>query len=294
MYKDIDINEIEKLKKDQEMMSLKRAPTNMKERFGQSNKDFLEDEFKQKTVGLVTREEFKRKRENIDNLVMQDMKQKQEEETKRKLELKQKRKEEYQKKTTLLSFDLDDEGSPQKSYGKNDHVDTTYLPDMNRERKIEEMTRQLAEQYQKEVESQKDSLIDIQFQYWDASTCSKSLRIKKKMTILEFLEMARREIIRDFGFLTEFSPEDLIIVANGMILPHKLSFYDLIAHKVKNRSGTLIFSFDRRKVQAKGQEYEVEVEKSTTCKIIEKFRYEKIKHIYPCSKWENVEINKYL
>lgn len=62
--------------------------------------------------------------------------------------------------------------------------------------------------------------------------------------------MARREIIRDFGFviniyiyckLTEFSPEDLLIVANGMILPHKLSFYDLIANKVKNRSGTNIF-----------------------------------------------------
>jgi len=32
MYKDIDINEIEKLKKDQEMMSLKRAPTNIKVR----------------------------------------------------------------------------------------------------------------------------------------------------------------------------------------------------------------------------------------------------------------------
>lgn len=42
----------------------------------------------------------------------------------------------------------------------------------------------------------------------------------------------------------------------------------------------------------KGMEYEVDVEKSTICKIIEKFRYEKIKHIYPCSKWENIEIDK--
>ncbi|CAD8152068.1 unnamed protein product [Paramecium octaurelia] len=78
-----------------------------------------------------------------------------------------------------------------------------------------------------------------------------------------------------------------------MILPHKLSFHEIIAYKVKNRSGKPIFSFEQRKVQAKGNEYEVEVENSTTCRIIEKFRYEKIKHIYPCSKWEVVDINKY-
>jgi protein FAM50 len=41
----------------------------MKERFGSSNLDLLEEEFKSKTVGLVTREEFKRKRENIDNII---------------------------------------------------------------------------------------------------------------------------------------------------------------------------------------------------------------------------------
>lgn len=60
--------------------------------------------------------------------------------------------------------------------------------------------------------------------------------------------MARKEIIRDFGFLREFSPEDLIIVANEMILPHKLSFYELIAYKVRNRSGSQIFQFERVKV----------------------------------------------
>lgn len=62
-------------------MESSRRPTNMKvilifnplkERFGLSNLDLLEEEFKSKTVGLVTREEFKRKRENIDNLIEQD------------------------------------------------------------------------------------------------------------------------------------------------------------------------------------------------------------------------------
>lgn len=33
MFKDIDINEIEKLKKDKELLSLKRAPTNIKVQF---------------------------------------------------------------------------------------------------------------------------------------------------------------------------------------------------------------------------------------------------------------------
>ncbi|KAM3131424.1 regulation of photomorphogenesis [Paramecium bursaria] len=294
MFKDIDINEIEKLKKDKELLSLKRAPTNIKERFGQSNKDILDEEFKQKTVGLVTREEFKRKRENIDNLVVADMKQKEEEEQRKKLQLKQKRKEEIHKKATLLSFDLDEEQQNEAGYGKDTTVDTTYLPDMNREKKIEELTKKYQEQYLQEVQNQKASFIDIKFQYWEASSGVKTLRIKKSTTVLEFVELARKEIIRDFGFLREFSPDDLIIVANEMILPHKLSFYDLIAYKVKNRSENLIFNFERVKVQVKGQEYEVEIEKSTTVRIIEKYKYEKIKHIYPCSIWENVDMSKYL
>jgi protein FAM50 len=34
-----------------------------------------------------------------------------------------------------------------------------------------------------------------------------------------------------------------------MILPHKLTFYDLIANKVRNKSGHPLFIFDRMKVQ---------------------------------------------
>ena len=55
--------------------------------------------------------------------------------------MKQKRKEEIHKKTTLLSFDLDDEQQNESGYGKDTTVDTTYLPDMNREKKIEELTK---------------------------------------------------------------------------------------------------------------------------------------------------------
>ncbi len=52
-------------------------------------------------------------------------------------------------------------------------------------------------------------------------------------------------------------------------------------------------SYLKKKVQAKGIDYEVEYDKSFVAKIIEKFKYEKIKHIYPCSIWETVDINKY-
>ena len=101
----------------------------------------MEEEFKSKTIGLVTREEFKRKRENIDTLVVEDFRIREKEEQKVKLEQKQKRKEEYKKKSSLLSFDLETEATALQGYGKNGQVDTTYLPDMNREKKIEELTR---------------------------------------------------------------------------------------------------------------------------------------------------------
>lgn len=45
-------------------------------KFFNSNNDIYEEEFKNNTVGLVTREEFKRKRENIENIVAYDQERK--------------------------------------------------------------------------------------------------------------------------------------------------------------------------------------------------------------------------
>jgi protein FAM50 len=45
-------------------------------KFFNSNNDIYEEEFKNNTVGLVTREEFKRKRENIENIVAYDQEKK--------------------------------------------------------------------------------------------------------------------------------------------------------------------------------------------------------------------------
>lgn len=46
------------------------------------------------------------------------------------------------KRTTLLSFDVDESGMLAQGYGKDETVNTAYLPDMNREKKIEELTKQ--------------------------------------------------------------------------------------------------------------------------------------------------------
>lgn len=48
--------------------------------------------------------------------------------------------------------------------------------------------------------------------------------------------------------LKEFTPEDLIIVVKNMILPHRLTFYQMISHKVKNKSSELLFQFEKIKV----------------------------------------------
>ena len=79
-------------KNDNAEPEIKITTTNIKDRFGQSSQNFLEEEFKSQTVGLVTREEFKRKRENIDFLIEEDRKKKLEQEQLRKLKEKQERK----------------------------------------------------------------------------------------------------------------------------------------------------------------------------------------------------------
>ena len=51
----------------------KMQTTRIKDKFGNSSHDILEEEFKANTVGLISKEEFRRKRENIDNITRENL-----------------------------------------------------------------------------------------------------------------------------------------------------------------------------------------------------------------------------
>ena len=123
--------------------------------------DVLEQEFRRKTVGLVTADDFRKAREattenKADALKTQEAKEKKYQETKLQArEMKRK------KIASSLSFEVDDEdeqdeegvgsssnnGGAMKKRLKDPTVDTSYLPDRERDREMNEKREQLQKEW---------------------------------------------------------------------------------------------------------------------------------------------------
>lgn len=74
-HKEYDKSEIERKKLQLEAENLKQnqfQTAHIKDKFGGSHGDILEEKFKDNTVGLLTREDFQFQRENIDSIVKKD------------------------------------------------------------------------------------------------------------------------------------------------------------------------------------------------------------------------------
>lgn len=74
-HKEYDKSDIERKKIQLEAENQKKnqyQTAHIKDKFGGSSGDMLEEQFKINTIGLITREEFRRKRENIDSIVRED------------------------------------------------------------------------------------------------------------------------------------------------------------------------------------------------------------------------------
>jgi len=113
------------------------------------------------------------------------------------------------KKTTAqkkaLSFSMDDEeqqegstGSggdepPAKKFkvGKNPNVDTSFLPDRDRELEEQRERERLALEWRDKQEQIKQDEIEVTFSFWDGSGHRASVRCRKGETIATFLDRAK-------------------------------------------------------------------------------------------------------
>merc|ERR1712224_354321 len=76
-----------------------------------------------------------------------------------------------------------------------------------------------------------------------------------------------------------------------LILQHHLSFRELIVNKARGKSGPL-FSFDVHDDVRMQADASKEKEESHAGKVVERHWYEKNKHIFPASRWEEYDPNK--
>ncbi|XP_068603294.1 protein FAM50A isoform X2 [Brachionichthys hirsutus] len=200
--------------------------------------DAVEAELKSSTVGLVTLNDMKAKQEA---LVKEREKQLAKKEQSKELQLKlekqkeKKRKEEQKRKIASLSFNPEDEGEEEeeneedeqdyapvkkKKLGKDPDVDTSFLPDRDREEEENRLREELRQEWELKQEKIKSEEIEITFSYWDGSGHRKTVKMKKGNTMQNFLQRALEVLRKDFSELRSAGVEQLMYIKEDLIIPH--------------------------------------------------------------------------
>lgn len=155
----------------------------------------VEQQLKTSTIGLVTLNEMKAKQENIVKERERKLAQKErekEQEKERALAAKQAEKNKQKRQIQALSFNLDEDEEEQeeeevetfdkpmtKKIKKNPDVDTSFLPDREREEEENKLREELRQEWARKQNALKEEEIEITFSYWDGSGHRRSVIMKK-------------------------------------------------------------------------------------------------------------------
>lgn len=185
-----------------------------------------------------------------------------------------------------------EEEPSKKKIKKNPNVDTSFLPDREREEAENKLREELRMQWVEKQAALKDEEIEITFSYWDGSGHRRSIIQKKGNSIYQFLQKSLEEVLRkEFPELKTVSADQLMYVKEDLILPQHYTFYDFIITKARGKSGPL-FQFDVKDDIRMISDATVEKEESHAGKVLLRSWYEKSKHIFPASRWEPFDPTK--
>ena len=275
-----------------------------------------EKAFANQSVGLLTREEYAKKQEKVRLELEKEREAK--ERTRREKRERQKAKdnERKRKEKNLLSFheenEEEEEEEEQKeeeeeeeerrakkkvkkrsSIGVNPDANTSHVPNAQKEQMEEErvLRDQLAREFLEKKRKQMEENLTVTFSYWSGGGGRRSVTVKQKDTIRTFLKTAMKSMEEEFRELSKLSVESMMYVKEDCIIPHELTFYELISRKARGKSGPLFRFDDKEDVRLVG-DASVEKEDSHPGKIFHRSWYDKNKHIFPASRWEVFDFSK--
>ncbi|XP_014473223.1 PREDICTED: protein FAM50 homolog isoform X1 [Dinoponera quadriceps] len=281
----------------------------------------VEQQLKTSTIGLVTLNEMKAKQENIVKERERKLAQKErekEQEKERALAAKQAEKNKQKRQIQALSFNLDEDEEEEeeaessndevtevsteskneqlskhiiKKIKKNPDVDTSFLPDREREEEENRLREELRQEWARKQNALKEEEIEITFSYWDGSGHRRSVIMKKGNSIYQLLQRCLEVLRREFSELKTVMADQLMYVKEDLILPHHYTFYDFIVTKARGKSGPL-FTFDVHDDIRVMHDASVETEESHAGKVLLRSWYERNKHIFPASRWEPFDPTK--
>eukprot|EP01071_Lankesteria_metandrocarpae_P011504 Lankesteria_metandrocarpae@DN544_c0_g1_i1.p1 len=178
-----------------------------------------------------------------------------------------------------------------KALGKDPSVFTEFLSDRDRDAARRSEREQLIKEYEEVEAHTKSELLEVTYSYWDGSGHRRAMRIHKGASIGEFLRECHKTLEREFAELRGVSVDNIMYIKEDLILPHSVTFYDLIKNKAKGKSGPL-FHFDVHDDVRMLNDARVEKDESHAGKIVDRKWYERNKHIFPASRWELYDLNK--
>lgn len=268
--------------------------------------------FKASTVGLMTREDFVRRQEEIEEGLAREKAEKEARERKA-LEDKEKRRKRKRaaKASHKLSFDDDGEAEEEggdgdedddrninvKSsttsgfgLGKDPTVDTGFLPDRAREEAELAERAQIEAEYLERSRKEKSDPLVVTYSFYDGGRrAGGKISLVKGDTVETFLSKCRTELLAEGGTvnrdLRHCDVAGMMYIKEDLILPHDITFYDLIASKARGKSGPL-FRFDVKDDVRLAGDARVEREDSHPGKVILRSWYDKNRGMFPANRWE--------
>lgn len=258
----------------------------------------MEEAVKSKTYGLVSLDDMKNIQKNeISNRDLQVARGSTSSAISTKDTEESREKEKHVQKHTqkrVLSFAFEDEEEedddvapiiPKKRVGMDPTVDTSFLPDKEREEFLRMKKEELAAEWRVKQNVEKNEEITVAYAYWDGSSHRKNMKIKKGNTISQCMARAIEALKKEFTELKSCTPENLMFVKEDLIIPHFYTFQDFIVTKAMGKTGPL-FVFDSASDVRIRQDAALDYGESHPAKIVLRSWYEKNKHIYPASRWE--------
>lgn len=127
----------------------------------------------------------------------------------------------------------DEAPSLQKRIKKDPNVDTSFLPDREREEEENRLREELRQEWAEKQLKLKEEEIDITFSYWDGSGHRRTVRVKKGNSVYQFLQKVLELLRKEFSELKTVMADQLMYVKEDLIVPHHYTFYDFIVTKVR-------------------------------------------------------------
>ena len=106
------------------------------------------------------------------------------------------------------------------SVGKNPGVNTTFLPDRDRERQEREERERLKREWVAEQQRLQAESLQITFSYWDGSGHRRSITVRRGDSVGAFLRGVRDALSPEFRELRSASVDNMLYVKEDLIIPH--------------------------------------------------------------------------